>query len=646
MTVKPSFKIMAILFTAGFMPYTAMATYQVENGSFEYPVVPSGNTYTVTAPTDWSNTFGDGYVTMYSPSVNDPFYGQLKSDQAVLLGINDQISLNDAEITMKEGEEIKVHFYAAWYGNQTFADKFRVYHPGGYTTVNIGCRTGGMARYSITYIPDADDEGEEFTLGFMPISGSDIVILDNVMINCMTRGHKVLLQRGLQIEAMVFPRKKDYPYTFTGLDEDTWEDSKHTTVTLDWAYWNEASCPEYWDTEPLWSRILGIYDELQAAEEDDVDRLVRLQYKDEPDLTSETVLQDHEDAYGPDSTRSNLPYQYTNAILCTNVQGGVHTQAQMENYMERCQPHMLMYDTYLWHNGVGGSNPGWYRDLETYRFLGLEGNDGDSKKPIPVGAYMQTYVLLDWSNNPPAWSHTVSESQLRCNFFTSWAFGHKLVSSFTYDAAYSGCTNPTPVLFSTNDDSSPTTLFSQLATVNQWSQNIGDSLVRLISTDGRIIMGKWLDYFLGFPIQKNTPLPDNIQAWNSSCDPYITSITAVNYRGIVNDDLRGDVIIGYFKPLDPSFTNDYHEDDIYFMIVNGLTDETGSGDDCLQEIRINFDFGNSGITQLKRKSRTTGNVETVPLVHDGGTTYHLYLYLDGGTGDLFKFDNGGTFVSE
>ncbi len=43
-------------------------------------------------------------------------------------------------------------------------------------------------------------------------------------------------------------------------------------------------------------------------------------------------------------------------------------------------------------------------------------------------------------------------------------------------------------------------------------------------------------------------------------------------------------------------------------------------------------------------SRETGLVQELSLVSDGGSLYHRDLILDGGTGDLFKFNNGGTFV--
>lgn len=70
----------------------------------------------------------------------------------------------------------------------------------------------------------------------------------------------------------------------------------------------------------------------------------------------------------------------------------------------------------------------------------------------------------------------------------------------------------------------------------------------------------------------------------------------------------------------------------------------GTPAQTIQSIRIDFDFGSSGITSLQRLSRDTCFVETVNLTSDGRSLYHLDLVLDGGAGDLFKFNNGGTFV--
>jgi hypothetical protein len=186
--------------------------------------------------------------------------------------------------------------------------------------------------------------------------------------------------------------------------------------------------------------------------------------------------------------------------------------------------------------------------------------------------------------------------------------------------------------------------------MNRRTLNLGLALVRLISTNLRMKMGRHKNdkepWEFWIPDEEDNDLPSGVSSWNSSADPYITNISVTNL-GAKNDGLRGDVIVGYFEPLDPSFAEPGHEDDIYFMIVNGLSDETGSAADCAQQIRLDFDFGASSIDSLLRLNRETGQVEeVVGLLSDGGSLYHLDLVLDGGTGDLFKFDNGGAFVPE
>ena len=142
----------------------------------------------------------------------------------------------------------------------------------------------------------------------------------------------------------------------------------------------------------------------------------------------------------------------------------------------------------------------------------------------------------------------------------------------------------------------------------------------------------------------NNTIPDFVTPWDSDADSYITNVTAYNLTD-TNDGLAGDVIVGFFNPLHESLTNTDHEDDTYFMVMNGLTDPAGTAADCQQTVRVDFDFANSGIKRLQRISRNTGEIEYVNLVSDGNSKYHMNVLLQGGTGDLFKFDNGGWFVS-
>ena len=273
--------------------------------------------------------------------------------------------------------------------------------------------------------------------------------------------------------------------------------------------------------------------------------------------------------------------------------------------------------------------------LEVYRTLGLEGNDGTGTQPIPTGLWTQVYIR-------PSSGHVPSESELRLNHFSAWAFGFKLTNAFFYNHRGSGFK---PLMFEDDGwtydpNAARTPQFDQVAETNRQSLNLGPALVRLISTDVQMKMGRHMD---GGVVTNE--LPVGVSSWDFAAGDYITNIEATNL-GSKNDGLEGDVIVGYFKPLDASFTDPGYEEDIYFMILNGLSDGTGLASDCSQQIRLDFDFLASGIDSLLRLSRYTGLVEEVALTSRGGSRYYLDLFLEGGTGDLFKFNNGGTFVSE
>jgi hypothetical protein len=143
----------------------------------------------------------------------------------------------------------------------------------------------------------------------------------------------------------------------------------------------------------------------------------------------------------------------------------------------------------------------------------------------------------------------------------------------------------------------------------------------------------------------------NVTAWSASAasttDPYMTGITVTNL-GTCNSGLEGDVVLGYFKPLDASLVAAGSENDKYFMIVNGLTDGTATtAAACAQLIHLTFNWNLTNINGLQRLNRDTGLVEDVALTYLGSAgCYSLDLTLDGGTGDLFKYNTGSAFVPE
>jgi hypothetical protein len=146
-----------------------------------------------------------------------------------------------------------------------------------------------------------------------------------------------------------------------------------------------------------------------------------------------------------------------------------------------------------------------------------------------------------------------------------------------------------------------------------------------------------------FLINIDNSTPSGITTGISGADDYLTGVSATNISS-ANNGLRGDVVVGFFKVLHESYDGDSYFNQKYFMVTNGLSDGSATAAQTQQTIHLTFNFGSSGITSLQRLSRTTGQVETVSLVSDGGGVYHLDLTLDGGTGDLFKYNTGAPFV--
>ena len=528
-----------------------------------------------------------------------------------------------------------LYLYAAhaWFGSAARAD-FTV--NGVTQSINGNIVTGSfvLGTNYVKFANQSCDPSTNLNVNFMGTGHPNAPMWSGVQLaevpditERLSRGHNILLQRGLQIQAITVPDLA----SDGGFDSARWAESNFTTAHV-WSH-------RYPETMPAapgipWGLLQDntwLYNDLSLLDYPYVPTLVSQQFGDEQSIEDPVELAAL--AAGMASWHVKHPH----VITYTNQGGGQHTFAAMQNYMQVVQPDMLCADSYVFDgNRPGGSPTVLYSEVQKYRQLGLAGNDGTGNKPIPVGLITQSFLNTGGLND-----HIVSESEIRLNQFIAWSFGHKFVDAFTYEwlefAQGQGLDGA--ALFYGSGTDNPRPGFYQMAETNRQSLNLGPSLVRLISTDVRMIMGEH-----GLP---SAPTPNvrpfGVAPWGSTVDDPIQSITATNLGG-KNDGLRGDVVVGYFKPLDRSFTNPGHEDDIYFMIVNGLSDATGSAADCRQLIHMEFDFGASGIDSLLRLSRETGQVEEVALIHGIGSQYSLDLYLDGGTGDLFKFNNGGLFV--
>jgi hypothetical protein len=309
---------------------------------------------------------------------------------------------------------------------------------------------------------------------------------------------------------------------------------------------------------------------------------------------------------------------------------------------------MISFDTYPFQPGggpAGGSPTNWYGDLRRYRVHALD-ND------IPLAIYRQTFH--DATDRDP------SGSEQRLNTFAALAFNVKYLTDFTYNSGASSLFNN-----AAGGDNSPNQRYFDQATINAQARNFGAALTRLqpinvhpdggqATTDIMFIRGKHFDSTSGTNVPNAVPIgfAADAQAPNSYTDwvfqrndPYLTGWSVTN-TGTKNNGQPGDVIVSWFKPLDESFDGPNYTNEVYMMVVNGLTDATGPAADARQHITMDFLFGSAAghLTGLDVLNPDTGAVETIPLTSIGGGKYRWAFDLDGGSAELFKFADGAPFV--
>jgi len=446
-------------------------------------------------------------------------------------------------------------------------------------------------------------------------------------------GRRVLLERGLQIQALGFVDSVAAP-----VDYRLWKSAHFTAFNS----WN--------DTDPLrklgwavpwgrWMRV-DLSNPLTEDEKRNAASLVCLQFDDELNqdkkpATTGTLnavkLEKIAAAFAGwrESIGSDF-IAYTN-FGANNAYGKKRmTPAGLAAYMRATQPDMLMFDAYPTNYPKTVPFEVWYGEMQKYRLAGLAGIDGSGRQPLPYAQYTDLYRTSYEQALPP-------ESYVRLQEFAGWAFGYTFLTAFVYNKPKDPLVYP--ALFAGAGDSRPTEVFGYVAEANRQSLNLGPALVRLTSSDVRMIPGTNAGTIQGTTLTEslNGSLPEGIAAWGRGAggNEYIVSITPVASQGGGASATYNDIIIGYFEPL-LSDNDDYpFAGGTHFMIVNGS--HTGTAAAGAQWYRIVFDFGASGFDSLQRLSRETGEVETVPLTHISGTQYSLDLHLEGGTGDLFRF---------
>jgi MYXO-CTERM domain-containing protein len=445
-------------------------------------------------------------------------------------------------------------------------------------------------------------------------------------VSQLTRGQRLLLEDDLQLHAASYAEANG-----GYVNQQAWRDSGFSIeMGLPGGY-SPASygAPgEFRWSLTEWTGAKGLRPEAQGY----LPYLTAWQYGDEQDLSNAATRAAAASWFADMHARP----EYDHVLFFMNQTAPQHTEAEMRAFVSEIKPDMVVYDSYTWGfenplQYANGSPTQMYQNLGKYRRIGLAGLDGTGAKPLPYGRYEQGIVYLRQFPGIRT-SYHMSESEIRLEQFSSLAFGYKFTSVFTFDS---------PTLFDPNVGVSlfdgagataqPTPRYDYWRETNRQARNLGSTLAALLSKDVRMVTGP----------RSNTT--HGIAEFDQTADPYMKSVTATN-PGTLNDGQRGDVLVGLFTPVSEDLDGPAYGDQTYFMIVNGLSWENASASATEQMIRIAFDFGDSGITGVLRKNRYTGLVESVPLIPDGGSQYHLDLVLGGGEGDLFKYDTGAPFV--
>src|SRR5206468_10526084 len=219
---------------------------------------------------------------------------------------------------------------------------------------------------------------------------------------------------------------------------------------------------------------------------------------------------------------------------------------------------------------ISGPPTSWYGDLRRYREHAKGAN-------IPLATYVQTFhAVQDYDQTV---YRDPSPSELRLNHSGALAFNAKVLIDFTYN------TGASSLFTSPGGDSKPSGLLAQKADAALRARNLDKALVRLkpiadattsYTTSIMFIRGRNAagtpnpvpNSFIADPQD-----PNNYTDWVADRnDPYLRGWSVTNQAGIKNGGQRGDVILSWFKPLDESLDGPKYTNEIYLMVVNGLTD--------------------------------------------------------------------------
>lgn len=297
-----------------------------------------------------------------------------------------------------------------------------------------------------------------------------------------------------------------------------------------------------------------------------------------------------------------LRRQHPDAIAYGNMHPAGHdsdlaygtVERYFDEYAAMVEPDVLMTDIYPLGepDGISGN---YFHLLAAVRKTAL--NHG-----MPYWNFIQSFQSTgNWVRRMP------SETDLRIQMFAPLTYGFTGIIYFTYDVAFDRG------LIEMSGE--PNSLYHAAVKANPEVVNVGAALRFLTSIDVRYVPGR---HKVGDTTVQNK-LPMGTKAWapGAGADDRIVSIS-VEQVGEGRDAL-----IGFFR------------DDAgarYFMITNLWHGAGAKAADRALPVTIKFA---PEVETLHRLNRLTGQSERLPL--DGAI---LRITLPGGTGDLFKVNDG------
>ena len=466
----------------------------------------------------------------------------------------------------------------------------------------------------------------------------------------MSRGAYLISQRPFEYEAWVFALRFDDVTNTTSkvhFDLETYKSSNYTSFLAPVIPSSEFPAGTYGIP---FSKLVeddgnGNYP-LGTLETTNFNNIVKVQFEDDNvNPLNPTIVAEAKTWF--DAKR--LDSDYDDIILSIDPAfAGFGIDTEVFKMINDIQPDLIMFNDYPWKYSTTlhfrQTEYGFYARLIYWNRYAQLGLNQTSEKPIPFGAFTQsTYQGL---------IKKMPLSYMKYNNFLSLAFGAKYLASFLYNSAKIWGTGAQPsepglpviisgqesILFDVEFPFAKATEFKIQNEIIRQCKNLGNALKFLNPTGQRLIRATNIEA----PVQ-SAGFAGGVYEWNYGTRPdvLLTDITVTR----PNVATTQDVWVGYFNPLHSTFDSSGTTDEDYFMIVNGCWDNNAVTN--IQNIRLNFDFGGDDtINSLLKLNRNTGQVLVVPLTNITGNTYYLDLILDGGEGDLFKYNNGVGFVND